>query len=168
MNTTFTGIIRPYQPQDTEHLAGVYRDAVRTTGAQAYGEEQVRVWALYPDDLQEFQTRLLRGVTLVAEEAGCIAAFGQLEPSDHLAFLYCAGRHGRRGIGSAIYLALEARAFEQGVARIHTDASRISRAFFAKHGFEVIGEERVDRCGVEFERFRMVKPNVGWSLRNEG
>jgi len=60
--------------------------------------------------------------------------------------------YARRGIGAAIYARLEARARERGGAAIHTEASRISRPFFAKHGYELIEVEHVVRFGVEFER----------------
>ncbi len=43
------------------------------------------------------------------------------------------------------------------VVAIHTEASRISRPFFEKQGYTLVEIERVDRFGVEFERFRMRK-----------
>ena len=150
-------MLRAFLPSDAEPLAWVYRDAVRGLGVQAYTPAQVEAWALYPDDLAEFGGRLARGVTLVAEVAGRVVAFGQLEPDDHLAFLYCAAAHARRGVATAIYAALEAQAVSRGVAAIHTEASRISRPFFEKQGYTLVEIERVDRFGVEFERFRMRK-----------
>ena len=152
-------MLRSFNPEDVEALADVYRDVVRTIGLQVYIEQQVSMWALYPDDIDEFRARLSRGLTLVAEEKGRVVAFGQLEPDEHLAFLYCSGSHCRRGIGSAIYRELEVHAFQNGVVRIHTEASRISRPFFSKHGFEGIEVEASVRFGVEFERFRMAKQN---------
>ncbi|MFO1446908.1 MAG: hypothetical protein U1F61_01925 [Opitutaceae bacterium] len=49
------------------------------------------------------------------------------------------------------------QAVSRGVAAIHTEASRISRPFFGKQGSTWVEIERVDRFGVEFERFRMRK-----------
>jgi len=150
-------MIRPFVSSDVEALARVYRNAVRTIAPQAYTAEQVSAWALFPDDLEEFRIRMGRGVTLVAEEAGHIVAFGQLEPDDHLDFLYCCGDASRKGVGSAIYRALETHAMAKGVKEIHTDASRISRPFFEKHGYFLVEIEHVIRFDVEFERFRMTK-----------
>src|ERR1051326_2721506 len=130
-------MLRPFVLKDTESIADVYRDAVRTIGPQAYTREQVEAWAIYPDDMDEFRVRLARGLTLVAEEDGHVVAFGQLEPNDHLAFLYCRGQASRKGLGSQIYRELEAHAFTTGVEEIHTEASRISRPFFEKHGYIV-------------------------------
>ncbi|MFT3870592.1 MAG: GNAT family N-acetyltransferase [Nibricoccus sp.] len=150
-------MIRAFAPCDAEALAEVYRDAVRLVAPQAYSIEQVNAWALYPDNIEEFRARLSRGLTLVAEEQQEIVAFGQLEPDDHLAFLYCSGAFCRKGIGSEIYRHLECYGVRQGVSLIHTEASRISRPFFAKHGYVLREVEHVIRFGIEFERFKMEK-----------
>lgn len=150
-------VIRPYEKSDAEALAWVYRDAAQTIGRDAYNEEQVRVWALYPDEIEEFRARLARGMTLVAEVDHVPVAFGQLEPVDHVAFLYCASAHARRGIGSALYDRMEQQARAGGVTLLTTDASRISRPLFQKKGFVVSEVERALRLGVEFERFKMTK-----------
>ncbi len=147
--------LRTFVSTDAEALVSVYRDAVRTLGPQAYSYRQVAVWARYPEDIEEFRDRLSRGRTVVAERGGNILAFGQLDPDDHLAFLYCKGEFSRKGIGSDIYDDLEAHASRTGVQRLFTEASRISRPFFEKKGFRIVEVETATRCGVEFERFRM-------------
>ncbi len=152
-------MIRAFILTDAEALAEVYRDAVRSIGSNAYTAEQVSAWAVYPDDIEEFRSRLSKGLTLVAEKDGKIVAFGHLEPDDHLAFLYCRGVNSRQGIGSEIYQMLERHSFDRGVRAIHTEASRISRPFFEKHGYTLSEVEHVVRFGVEFERFKMQKAN---------
>jgi len=150
-------MLRKFTANDAEPLADDYRDSVRMIGPQAYTQEQLDAWAIYPVDIEEFRSRLSRGLTLVAEVENRIAGFGQLEPDDHVAFLYCAGRYSRKGIGAKICRALEAHALAMGTFPIHTEASRIGRLFFEKHGYSVVEVERVIRFGIEFERFRMVK-----------
>ncbi len=61
------------------------------------------------------------------------------------------------GAASLIYAQLETRARNALCAAVRTEASRISRSFFAKHGFAVEAAETAIRGNVEFERFRMVK-----------
>jgi putative acetyltransferase len=161
-------VIRRFIKEEAEALAEVYRDAVRTIAPQSYTREQVAAWALYPEDLEEFRSRLACGLTLVAEDAGRVVAFGQLQPDDHLAFLYCCGSASRKGLGSEIYRALEAHAFSNGVIEIHTEASRISRPFFEKHGYSTSTVEHVVRFGVEFERFRMSKKRASQPLEPTG
>ena len=130
---------------------------METQTRSAYSEEQVLMWASYPASGEDFRERLARGGVLVTKVAGEVVAFGQLEPADHVAFLYCKGAFARRGLASALYAQMEAQARAAGVVSMHTEASRISRAFFEKHGFSVAEVERVVRLGVEFERFKMRK-----------
>lgn len=150
-------LIRPYVESDYAAVADVYRDAVESLARVAYTEEQVRMWASFPSSSNDFRQRLNRGDVLVAEEVGIVVAFGQLEPEDHVAFLYCRGAYARRGLASAIYARLETCARAKGVVNLWTEASRISRAFFVQQGFNVTEIEQVVRLGVQFERFKMVK-----------
>lgn len=150
-------LIRPYQTSDAEALATVYRDAVFGIGSQAYNAEQVAVWADFPSNLEEFKRTLSLELTLVAVEDQQIAAFGQLNPLDHVAFIYTATQFARRGCATEIYQQLEAHARQQTVKQLHTEASRISKFFFLKMGFVVLETEYVERQAVQFERFRMAK-----------
>jgi putative acetyltransferase len=149
--------LRAVTIEDAPPLAKLYRDSVRGLGAQAYSAEQVAVWASYPDDFLEFRRRILLGVALVSLEGDAIAAFGQLEPDDHISLLYTATPFARRGHATAIYHALETTARSRGVTRLGTTASRLSRPFFTQHGFDLLEVERNHYKGVEFERFKMAK-----------
>lgn len=149
--------LRPYAASDTTSLAAVYRDAVRTLGPQCYNPQQVAMWTSFPESLGDFQTRLSQGVTLVAIDGDAPVAFGQLHPADHLSLLYCRGSHARRGIASQLYDALEPHAMHGGADHIDTEASHLSRPLFERKGFVVVEEERVERQGVVFERFKMRK-----------
>jgi putative acetyltransferase len=149
--------LRPYVVEDYEAVAEVYRDAVETLTGSMYSKEQVVMWASYPTSGEDFRERLARGGVTVALVDQAVAAFGQLEPHDHIAFLYCKGAFARRGLASAIYAEMEARAESAGANALRTEASRISRVFFERHGFVVTEVEQSVRLGVTFERFRMQK-----------
>jgi len=149
--------MRAFKPVDAERVAAVLKDAVRQIGPQVYTPEQVEAWARNPIDMEDFRTRLSRGHTLVVEEGGRIIAFGQLEPANHLAFIYTEAKYSRNGIGSWIYDQLELSAREQKAVSIHTEASRISRTFFERKGYRVVEVEMVVHFGVSIERFRMEK-----------
>jgi putative acetyltransferase len=149
--------LRTYHPADAEALAVIYKDAVRGTGASAYNARQIAVWSAYPEDIETFRQLLNQGITLVVIQGECVAAFGQLDPPDRIAFLYTATGYARRGYASAIYCQLEAHAVQQGVQHLYTEASRLSRPLFVKMGFHVVETEIVKRQGVQIERFRMEK-----------
>lgn len=150
-------LIRPYQASDAEALVDLYQDSVRGIGAIAYNAQQVAVWSSYPTDTEEFRTLLGLGLTLVAVEDSEYLCFGQLNPLNHIAFIYTASHCGRRGYATEIYQRLEDYAIQQGSDRLITEASRISKFFFLKMGFVVVETEYVERQGVEFERFKMEK-----------
>jgi putative acetyltransferase len=149
--------LRRYRDGDAPLLAVLYRDSVLGLGPTAYDPGQVRVWASFPDDAAAFQALLERGGTWVLEHDGEPAAFGQLYPVDHVSLLYTGTRFVRRGFATAVHRLLEDEARAGGVARLTTNASRISRPFFERAGYLVREREIVDRGGVAFERFRMEK-----------
>jgi putative acetyltransferase len=148
---------RSYQASDIAALAAVYREAVLGIGPLRYDAAQVSAWASYPEDLTDFAEQFTTGLTLVAEDAGRPVGFGQLDPADKIAFLYCSPSHSRQGIASRIYRALESEARCRHQRYLFTDASRISRPLFETFGFAVVAAEEVVRHGVAIERFHMRK-----------
>lgn len=149
--------IRKYQSSDAEILAAIYRDAVIGIGSTAYNAKQIEVWSSFPEDLEEFRHLLSQGLTIVALDKEELVAFGQLNPLNHVAFLYTATRVSRKGYATQIYQQLEDYAITQNVRRLHTEASHISKHFFLKMGFSVVEMEIVDRKNTQFERFKMQK-----------
>ncbi len=150
--------IRPFTTADTLAAAAVFRDAVINLAPQAYTDDEVDAWARCADDTAAFARQLSKGKVFVAEEDSAVVAFGQLEPTDHIAFIYCSARFARRGYGTAIYRRLETIAMQQGADALHTAASRVARPFFEKLNYTVVAAERPVRRGVALERFKMRKP----------
>lgn len=149
--------LRPYRPDEASTLAALYRDSARVLGPAAYAPEQVAAWVASAEDEAAFAARLADGTTLVADLDGQVAAFGQLHPGDHLALLYTAPAHARRGLGNRLAAALEDLARNAGHDRIHTTASRLSRPLFAARGWALDEVEQSLHRGVVFERYRMSK-----------
>jgi putative acetyltransferase len=152
-----TPTLRVCGPADAAALAATYRDAVLKLGPQAYSEEQVRVWARYPEDIATFRRALAAGLTLCIEVDGTAVAFGQLDTNDHIALLYCRASHARKGYASAILRGLERHAAQSGVAALQVEASAVARPFFERYGYRLLEEEYPVRHGVSFLRYKMVK-----------
>ncbi|MGB3204433.1 MAG: GNAT family N-acetyltransferase [Crinalium sp.] len=150
-------LIRQYQPSDAENLIAIFRDAIINIGSTAYNAKQIEVWSSYPEDIEDFRQLLSQGITFVAVQNNQLVAFGQLNPSNHIAFIYTASDFARLGYATKIYQQLEAQAIQKGVQYLHTDASRISKYFFLKMGFYIVEAEIVQRKQVWFERFKMEK-----------
>ncbi|MDR3097437.1 MAG: GNAT family N-acetyltransferase [Paraburkholderia sp.] len=143
---------------DAAALAGLFRNAILTLAAPHYDAAQRAAWAAVADDLDAFDARLARGVTLVADHAGEPVAFGQLFPRDHVEMLYVAPGWTRRGLASALIARFEALARAARASTLDTDASALARPVFERAGFSLVAEEIVRRGSVSLPRFHLCKP----------
>jgi putative acetyltransferase len=160
---------RAYVPgRDAAPLAALFRAAIQTLAASHYDAAQRNAWAAVADDLDAFDARLARGVTLVAEcrHAGSpgYAAFGQLFPCDHVEMLYVAPAWKGRGLATALIARFEALAREAQAITLDTDASAIARPVFERAGFSLVAQEWVRRGSVSLPRFHLCKPLDAESL----
>ena len=96
-------------------------------------------------------------VSCANDDDTIIEAFALLDPTDRLALLYCRGRASRQGRAGALLEALEQHARIQGVSRLRTEASQLSRPLLERRGWVVDAEETVILGGVSFLRWRMGK-----------
>jgi len=157
--------LRPLTLADHGALVEVYRDAVCSQAAGLYTPAQVAAWAGLPTRSGALEQALRDGFGLAstggtgagAEAGDPIEAFGILDPPDRLALLYCRGRSCRQGRSSAILTALEHHATVQGIPRLRTEASQLSRPLLTRRGWRVVTEERVLFAGEWFKRWRMIK-----------
>lgn len=156
--------LRLLTPADLPQLVAVYREAVLSQTPTLYTAEQVQAWAHHAGSSDALVEPLLTGYGLAslgsqtgAEDAVSIEAFGILHPEDRLALLYCRGRSSRQGRAGTILSALEQHAWSQGVARLRTEASQLSRPLLERRGWQVDAEETVLFAGTWFQRWRMVK-----------
>ncbi|MCL2656874.1 MAG: GNAT family N-acetyltransferase [Betaproteobacteria bacterium] len=148
---------RAFEAADTDTLAGIFRAAVRVTGAAAYDIAQIAAWASSADT-PAFANGLSLGHCIVAERDGAIVGFGQLYPPlDHVHLLYVAPAFARQGIASALLERLEAVAIKAGAHMLGCNASQLSQPVFARAGWRLDEVESVERGDVRFERFRMSK-----------
>jgi len=68
------------------------------------------------------------------------------------------GACSRQGRANALLEALEGHARSQGVLRLRTEASQLSRPLLLRRGWQIDDEETVLFAGVRFVRWRMGKP----------
>ena len=147
--------LRPIGPDDQFLLREIYADAIETQAPVLYSDDQVKAWAALA---------WLPGVLdrTFAEGSGWIsggdAAFAIRDPQDRLSLLYCRGKAARQGHGSALLARVEADARADGVQRLRTEASQLSRPLLERRGRRVVAPETITIGGVAFERYRMDKP----------
>jgi putative acetyltransferase len=139
----------------------LYADAVRAAGPVHYDAAQVEAWAAFANE-PRFRQFVLDPLTLVAEDTRAgdesgITGFTGLRADGHVTALYVRPDRMRRGIAAALLFAVVERTEAQGLRRLTTDASKVSRPVFARHGFRVEAVERVERRGAALECTRMVR-----------
>lgn len=153
-----TGLqIRRFQPEDADQIAQLFHQTVREVNLGDYSSEQVKAWA--PDDLhfRNWAEVCANRDTYVADDAGVIAGFGELEANGHIDCFYCHKDYQRRGVGRQIYAAIEARARDLKLNRLFVEASITAKPFFERLGFMVVKEQQVTRRGVTFTNYAMEK-----------
>ncbi|MCU4743178.1 GNAT family N-acetyltransferase [Halobacteria archaeon AArc-m2/3/4] len=136
--------IRRYEPRDEDAVWDLHVRALSAAGA--YDEEFAHLDA----DLRRVEAAYLDleagGEFLVGEYDGALVAMGGFQPSDErdetavLRRMRVAPDHHRRGFGTAILEALEARARDDGFERIVLDTTArqaAAVAFYESHGYEL-------------------------------
>ncbi|BAY62195.1 hypothetical protein NIES22_22640 [Calothrix brevissima NIES-22] len=149
--------IRLFKPQDAEQIAQLFHETVREVNIRDYSSRQVAAWA--PDDInfRDWAKICSERFTYVAEDEGVIAGFGELEFNGHIDCFYCHKNYQRMGVGSKIYAAIEAKAYELEIKRLYVEASITAKRFFLNKGFSVITEQQVERRGESFINYVMEK-----------
>ena len=146
--------IREYRSSDLREIVELFYDTVHTVNATDYTPEQLNAWADGRVDLAEWGRSLMEHITLVAEDGGRIAGFGDIDPSGYLDRLYVHKDYQRRGVATALCDALEGAV---NAERIVTHASITAKPFFEERGYAVAWEQQELRHGVSLTNYRMEK-----------
>lgn len=146
--------VRPYRPEDCPELARLFYDTVHTVNAADYTPEQLSAWASGEVDLAAWNASFLSHHTVVAEQEGVLAGFGDMDASGYLDRLYVHRDYQRRGIATAICDVLENSA---DTAEFTTHASITARPFFEGRGYEVVRQQQVQRRGIWLTNFVLRK-----------
>ena len=146
-------IYRKYRPSDCQAVVRLFYETVHTVCRRDYSPAQLDAWAPETMDTAAWNDSLLAHDTLVAEEEGCIAGFGDIDRTGYLDRLYVHRDFQRRGIASALCGRLEQAA---AAAEIVTHASLTARGFFEKRGYRTEKEQQVERRGVLLTNFVMI------------
>ena len=148
--------VRRHRVGEEAELWRLYRDATRFVNARDYAPAQIRRWA--PDEpAPGWREKLARSNPFVAEEDGQIVGFAELEPDGHIDYFYCHYQRQRRGVGRALYRAVEHEAIRAGIERLCAEVSVTARLFFEVMGFAVTEETNNVICGAPARQFRMQK-----------
>ncbi|MBD8104073.1 GNAT family N-acetyltransferase [Plantibacter sp. CFBP 8775] len=154
--------IRRYRDTDARATRSIFERAVRVTAAAHYTAEQLAAWV--PDDslsaaLDDWAARRAAVTTWVAEFDDAVLGFTDLDVDiGYLDMLFVDPDAGRHGVGSALIRQVLDEARVVGLREVTVQASRTAQPVFARHGFVVVREQRVERRGVLIENAVMRIP----------
>ncbi len=129
--------LRRYVAADAAATLGVFRRAVHVTAAADYSPEQREAWAPGTFDLVGWSEQRNRSSTVVAEIAGCLVGFCDVDAEGYIDMLFVDPDHGRQGVATALVGWVRAEAGQRGATRLTTRASETARPFFEAQGFRV-------------------------------
>lgn len=158
------GRLRPLRPDDAAAALAVLIDAVQSQAVGFYDGAQIQAWCEHARTHADLSAALARGsgwASVDPADAGgseSLEAFALRDPADRLSLLYCRGRSCQQGRASALLAAVERAAAAEGVRSLRTEASQLSRPLLERRGWVVEAAEVVVLAGVDFERWRMLKP----------
>jgi putative acetyltransferase len=149
--------IRLFHPQDAEQVALLFHETIHEINRRDYSGSQVKAWA--PDNLyfRDWAKVCATRFTYVADKAGLILGFGELEVNGHIDCFYCHKDYQGQGIGKQIYQTIERQAIALQLNRLFVEASITAQPFFKKLGFSVIKAQQVSCRGETFMNYAMEK-----------
>jgi GNAT superfamily N-acetyltransferase len=114
---------------------------VHETAKNDYSQAILNVWSR-PVDAERItahRTKLQTNESVLsfvaADNSGRVLGFGELVPPETLGAIYVAAPAGRRGVASALFKTLEAKARELGMTVLRMESSLTAAPFYVSHGF---------------------------------
>ncbi len=153
--------IRPYRPPDCPEMAQLFYNTVHIINARDYTPRQLDAWATGTVDLAAWDRSFRAHRTLVAEEAGILVGFGDMDETGYLDRLYVHHAYQHQGIASAL-----CRELEQGFPTVTTHASITAMPFFARRGYRILRRQEVERQGVLLANYVMERSCIQGSNRD--
>jgi putative acetyltransferase len=150
--------IRPLSVADSHSIAQIFFDAIQLGTRHFYDAGQRNAWAGDAPDPDRWRQKLSGLTGFVAEVDGEAAGFMTIDKTGLIDFAFVAPSAARKGVGRALYEAVEGKARSLDATLLTTHASKAAKPFFMRHGWSVDAEQTVVRHGVALTNFRMSKP----------
>jgi GNAT superfamily N-acetyltransferase len=135
--------VRPAQPEDADAATNLLRlSIIELCTADHQGDAATLANWLANKTRENFLSWLAHdnNLCVVAEENGRLLGAGMILRKGTINLLYLLPGEQRRGIGRAIYLALEQQARDWGLQKLTLTSNKESRAFYESMGFRSTGD----------------------------
>ena len=148
MGEDFNIMVRPFSKEDLEQMAELHRDAIVTQAPAFYPPEIVALWGKERDP-QKYWDIYKQGESFwVAEEQGTGRLLGfsshaqgaqaYQDPDDvhRLHACYVRGDAAGKGVGKALYQAVEDHVRQLGATELKLESSLVAEHFYESLGFQ--------------------------------
>ncbi len=149
--------IRAFCQGDELRLRQVFHSAVHIVAAKDYSPEQLNAWAPSNFNAQKWIQKMRALQPFVAEEAGTIIGYADLQPDGYIDHFYVSGTSARQCVGRLLMKQIHARAAELGIPKLYSNVSHTARPFFEHFGFQSIEAQTVMIEGISLGNTRMEK-----------
>ncbi len=149
--------IRCFEPGDAPALFQVFHSAIHTVASADYSPAQIRAWAPDAPDPARWARRMAGIQPFIAEEAGEILGYADLQADGYIDHFFVSGRHSRRGVGRSLMQHLHQVARARGIAQMSADVSLGAEAFFRHFGFVVLERRQAWIGDIALPNARMFK-----------
>lgn len=140
--------IRRSRPEEASALFKVFYSAVHLVASADYTPEQIEAWAPKEMDATLWEQHILGLNPFVAEIAGEVVGYADLQPNGYMDHFFVSGHHARRGIGSLLMRHVIHEAKLLGLSELTAEVSLTAQAFFKQFGFAVVELRYPERGGV--------------------
>jgi putative acetyltransferase len=150
--------IRRFEAPDAPRVCEIYYRSVREVGPAKYTQAQLEWWAPKIPDTEKWRKRCLEYVTFVAEDhRSDVVGWIAMREDGYVDMLFCLPEVTGRGVGAALYAAMERAAIERGVKELTAHASAFAESLFKKFGWVVRERETVGEGDAAITRAVMAK-----------
>lgn len=130
--------IRRYERGEEPALFEIYCTAIHLVASRDYTAEQVQAWAPLDFDSVLWRDTIRHINPFVAELAGELVGYADVQSNGYIDHFFVSGRHPRRGIGTLLMQQILDEARALGIETLTSDVSRTAQPFFERFGFVVV------------------------------
>lgn len=131
--------IRKFKDSDTEELAQMHNETIRTINVKDYPKKQIEVWAGPKLAIRKYPKDRIRFIAL---DKNKIVGFGAFKDDDITA-VYVHKDYVGKGVGKELLKKLEYTAYKKGVRKIKCVSTITAKDFYEKHGYKIIKKTKL-------------------------
>lgn len=141
---------------DEVAIAQIFESSIMELTSAHYTLEQRQVWVKRPEPPVQFWTkRCARMNPFVVVVSNEIAGFVELEPNGHIDCTYASPKFAGKGHMSELMRHVIQHAKSKHLKRLFAEVSHTAKPFFARHGFQSVRNNVIEKEGILVENTLM-------------